>query len=120
MARAKAPKSVYDTLWLIAYAGDCLKRAGFVHAFTARNSESTYYKWPGHETILRVSCHSTRRPPHGVREKVAGKITFTGNCHDRPGTMRINMDKVGKIIALGVGAYFLKSGDPTTKIDASI
>jgi hypothetical protein len=97
----------YDTLELCARAGEILKRVGFVHHQTSLKTEAAYYKWPGRRELLRIAAHSRKKPCFGL-DPVAAKITFSGNCLDPPGNIRMANGVFERMLAGAIGRYFLK------------
>ena len=107
MARA-AQRHIFDTLDLCDRAAVLLKDAGFVHYQTSMKTEACYYRWPDRPHLLRLASHSGGKTRNGLGP-VAAKLTFTGNVHSRPGTMRLAHEKFEQMVALAVGQYFIKS-----------
>lgn len=105
-------KPSHDRLELCERASVMLRGVGFILHNVASKTESCYYRWPDRSVLLRVSGHRRARPLLGF-PKIISKITFTGNCHDMPGEMRLADGKLQQIVAQAIGMYFLhsKSGD---------
>jgi len=105
----RVSKPSYSTLELCDKAATMVKDAGFVLFEASRGSEVCYYRWPDRPQLLRISCHSRKKMPIGIRNDVVAKITFSGNCGDTPGRMRLANGKFEGMVAQAIGRYFLKS-----------
>lgn len=89
---------------LCAYAAGKLKEAGFELVATSRQSEATYYRFPGRHGVIRVAQHRRRGESIGLNRIIA-KITFSPffDC---------SFEKIDSIIAYGIGHYMMNSAQP--------
>lgn len=103
-------RKTYKTLDLCSWVAVLLKGAGFEFRNSSRKTEACYYGWPGNENLLRVGAHGIRRGERNEKlGNVVATVTFNGNCHDAPGTIRISLRKAETMVASAIGFYFLKS-----------
>lgn len=90
-----------DNVTAFHLALDLIKRAGFVHKFTAQRTESCYYCHPSTpDRLIRVSSHSTKKSPIGL-SGVYARLTFT------PKDLHHTHLNVRNKVAFAIGAYFL-------------
>lgn len=104
-------KSVHNTLELCNRAAEIIKGIGFQLRHTSLKTEACYYALPERgNDVLRIAAHSNPGPrDYHNNLTVVAKLTFTGNCHDRPGEIRLAGRKFEDMLARAVGAYMLNT-----------
>lgn len=102
--------TTFSTFELCDRAAEILKRVGFVHHQTSRQTEAAYYRWPDRPQLIRVAAHGRKRSKRRVGHRnVFACITFRDGGEPDSGMMRISEQKIESVIAKAVGLYFIRS-----------
>lgn len=104
MSRKPKRLSRHNPDELCAYAAGRLKEAGFELVCVSRQSEATYYRFPGRYGVIRVAQHKRRGETVGLNRIVA-KLTFSPWSDFR-------WEKIDPIIAMAIGKYMMESAQP--------
>lgn len=110
-------KPEFSTVELCAYAGETLKRAGFVVGYVSMKSEASYFQFPGRHGYIRVSHHKFHKPKVGFVNRVVVALTFRGSKPRDDAAngefIHTTLEKIDWRIHAAIGRYMLGSGEPT-------